>query len=67
REPNINRSFKVPFYPLTPLAFCGICIYMLQASLAYTGWGGLLGVIVLLLGLPLLWWTQKFSINTGND
>ncbi|MGF1677502.1 MAG: APC family permease [Rivularia sp. (in: cyanobacteria)] len=61
REPNINRSFKVPFYPLTPLAFCGICLYMLQASLAYTGWGGLLGVAVLLLGLPLLWWTQKVS------
>ncbi|WP_228059463.1 APC family permease [Plectonema radiosum] len=61
REPNINRSFKVPFYPLTPLAFCAICLYMLQASLAYTGWGGLLGVVVLLLGLPLLWWTQKVS------
>ncbi|MGB3650203.1 MAG: amino acid permease [Rivularia sp. (in: cyanobacteria)] len=59
REPYIDDSFRVPFYPLTPLAFCGICIYMLQASLAYTGWGGLLGVIVLLLGLPLLWWTQN--------
>ncbi|MEO0933639.1 MAG: APC family permease [Cyanobacteria bacterium J06641_2] len=59
REPDVNRSFKVPLYPLTPLVFCGICIYMLQASLVYTGAGGLLGVIVVLLGLPLLWWTRK--------
>ncbi|MCU0547026.1 MAG: amino acid permease [Oscillatoriaceae cyanobacterium Prado104] len=61
REPQIPRSFKVPFYPVIPILFCGICAYMLQASLAYTGWGGLLGVVVLLLGLPLLWWSQKIS------
>ncbi|BAY59184.1 putative amino acid transporter (plasmid) [Leptolyngbya boryana NIES-2135] len=61
REPDVERSFKVPLYPLTPLLFCGICLYMLQASLAYTGWGGLLGVVVLLLGLPLLWWTNRTS------
>jgi basic amino acid/polyamine antiporter, APA family len=61
RDPNISRPFKVPFYPVTPLLFCGICLYMLQASLAYTGYGGLLGVIVVLLGLPLLLWSQKIS------
>jgi basic amino acid/polyamine antiporter, APA family len=61
REPNLDRPFKVPFYPVLPILFCGICVYMLQASLAYTGWGGLLGVVVLLFGLPLLWWSQRFS------
>lgn len=61
REPDIERPFKVPFYPLTPLLFCGICIYMLQASLIYTQWGGLLGVFVLLLGLPVLWWANRAS------
>lgn len=30
-------------------------------GLAYTGWGGLLGVVVLLLGIPLLWWSQSIS------
>jgi basic amino acid/polyamine antiporter, APA family len=61
REPDLDRPFKVPFYPVLPLLFCGICVYMLQASLAYTGWGGLLGVVVLLFGLPLLWWSQRLS------
>ena len=54
REPAIARPFRVPLYPLTPLLFCGICVYMLQSSLAYTGTGALVGVAVLLVGVPLL-------------
>ncbi|MBE9045962.1 amino acid permease [Pleurocapsales cyanobacterium LEGE 10410] len=61
RDPQIYRPFEVPFYPLTPLIFCGICAYMLRSSIAYTGWGGLLGIMVLLLGLPLLWMSKKSS------
>ena len=54
-EPEIPRPFEVPLYPLTPIAFCVACAYMLWSSLAYTGIGALLGVGVLLVGLPLLW------------
>lgn len=61
QRPDVEDAFRVPFYPWTPLAFCGVCVYMLNSSLVYTGWGGLLGVVVLLLGVPLLWWTQKRS------
>ncbi len=53
-EPNTFRPFRVPLYPFTPLLFCVICIYMLQSSLAYTGIGALLGIGVLLAGIPLL-------------
>jgi amino acid transporter len=58
REPQLDRPFQVPFYPLTPLLFCGTCVYMLQASVVYTGWGALLGIGILLWGVPLLWWMQ---------
>lgn len=54
REPEVERPFRVPLYPLTPLLFCAACAYMLQASLAYTGAGALAGVIVLLAGVPVL-------------
>ncbi len=53
-EPEVPRSFRVPFYPLTPLLFCATCVYMLQASLTYTGIGALVGVLVLLSGILLL-------------
>lgn len=53
-EPNAERPFQVPFYPVTPLLFCGTCVYMLYSSLAYTGAGGLVGVGVLVVGVILL-------------
>ena len=43
-EPHASRPYRVPLYPVTPLLFCGVCIYMLFSSLAYTGKGALVGV-----------------------
>ena len=54
RERAIVRPFRVPLYPVTPLVFCAVCLYMLYSSLVYTGRGGLIGVIVLLAGIPFL-------------
>ncbi|MBN9083959.1 MAG: amino acid permease [Rhizobiales bacterium 62-17] len=54
REPNRPRPFKVPLYPLTPAIFVGICAYLLYSSLAYTGWGALVGIAVVIIGLPLV-------------
>lgn len=53
REPDTPRPFRVPLYPLTPLLFCAACAYMLYSSIMYTQQGALVGVAVLLLGLPL--------------
>ena len=53
-EPHASRPYRVPFYPVTPLVFCGVCIYMLYSSLAYTGTGALVGVGVLTVGAVLV-------------
>ena len=53
REPDRERPFRVPLYPVTPAIFVGICAYLLYSSLAYTGWGALVGVGVVALGVPL--------------
>jgi amino acid transporter len=54
REPDRPRPFRVPFYPLTPIAFCATCVYLLYSSLAYTGLGALLGVAVVAVGAIVL-------------
>jgi basic amino acid/polyamine antiporter, APA family len=59
REPDTKRPFQVPFYPLTPLLFCGVCGYLLYSSLAYTGVGAILGVVVVGLGIPFLFWNER--------
>ncbi len=58
-EPHAERPFRVPFYPVTPLLFCGVCVYMLYSSLAYTGAGGLVGVGVLVVGVILLLFDKR--------
>jgi amino acid transporter len=61
REPDRVLPFRVPLYPVTPILFCISCAYMLQASLAYTGVGALIGILVLAAGTPLLLFRRERS------
>jgi amino acid transporter len=54
KDAGARRPFPVPFYPLTPLLFCGSAAYMLFASVAHAGVGALVGLAVLGLGVPAL-------------
>jgi amino acid transporter len=61
KEPEVERPFRVPLFPLLPLLFCAMCAYMLWASLSYVysqSLGGLnaawIGVAVLAVGVVLL-------------
>jgi len=54
REPEIPRHFRVPLYPLTPILFSIVCTFMLISSVQYTGIGALIGIAVLLAGIPFL-------------
>ena len=56
-----RRPFHAPLYPLTPLLFCVFCVYMLQSSLSYTGVGALVGVAVLLVGIPVLMLVRRYE------
>lgn len=58
KETQIDRPFQVPLYPFTPIIFCLTCGYLLYSSLAYTGIGALVGVGVVLAGVPFL-----FKVN----
>jgi amino acid transporter len=61
REPARPRPFRVPLYPLTPLVFCATCAYLLYSSLAYTGFGALLGVAVIAAGAVVLFVSSRSS------
>ncbi len=53
KDPHRVRPFRVPLYPVTPLLFCATSGYLLYASLVYTGAGALVGVVILLAGIPI--------------
>ena len=51
KEPEKKRPFPVPLYPFLPLLFCLTSAYLLYSSIAYTGWGALVGIGVLVIGI----------------
>ena len=53
REPGRPESFRVPLYPLPPLIFCAMCIYLFYSSVVYTGKGALVGLAILAAGVPV--------------
>lgn len=55
REPRRPDSFRVPFYPLPPLIFCAMCVYLFYSSVMYTGIGALVGLAILAAGVPVYW------------
>lgn len=59
RDPERHRPFRVPFYPLLPLLFCAVCLFMLVSSLTYTGAGALAGAAVLIAGAPLFFFLRQ--------
>jgi len=64
---DVERPFKTPLYPLTPLIFIAANVYMMWSSVTYVmslpnprvGIG--IGVGVLALGLAALWWVERRS------
>lgn len=66
RENGISRPFSVPLYPVVPFIFCLAAAYMLYASLVYTGAGAVIGVAVLLTGIPFLL-LQKYKSNKASE
>lgn len=53
-EPDVERPFKVPLYPVLPGVFVVTNAYLLYASIAHTGSGALLGLAVVAAGAVVL-------------
>lgn len=65
KNPHIERPFSVPWYPLVPIVFCNMCVYMLYRSVIYIEWRTMFVVVLLLLGIPLYWLSQ--AMGTPQD
>lgn len=59
--PECERPFRVPWYPLPPLLFCGMCGYMLYSSIAYAKWLSLIGFAPLIPGLLVYVCDRRWS------
>lgn len=63
REPNIERPYRVPGYPVTPIIFCLSSLFMVYASLDYAVRNGsseaLWAVVILLVGVGMCFFDPR--------
>lgn len=65
REPEIERPFTVPLYPVLPIVFCATSAYLLYSAIAYSGWSALAGVALLAIGALLSFLIQITRVSSG--
>jgi APA family basic amino acid/polyamine antiporter len=61
KDPDRPRPFRAPLHPLLPLVFSGTCLYMLVSAVDYAGHLTIVGIALMLLGLPLYFASKQRS------
>lgn len=64
KDPEVERPFSAPFYPLEPIVFCIMCAYMLWSAYDYAKGLSLLGFVPLALGVPLYFVSRRRNDGT---
>jgi amino acid transporter len=63
REPETERPYRVPGYPLTPILFCLSCMFMVYSGVDYamhnSSWEALWSIALLLVGVPLSFYKSR--------
>jgi basic amino acid/polyamine antiporter, APA family len=60
-----DAPFRVPLYPIVPIAFCAACVYMLYSSINYVrfavefGVAVFAGLVIMALGIPLYFLARR--------
>ncbi len=61
KDPDTPRPFRVPGYPFVPLIFCAWCGYMVIGTVFYDAEKSLIGLGILLAGLPFYFVPRKLK------
>jgi amino acid transporter len=63
RRPELERPFRVPFYPILPLIFCLSCLFMVYASLSWAieqrSSEAFWAIALIVLGIVLSWFNPR--------
>jgi APA family basic amino acid/polyamine antiporter len=64
-EPDLERPFRTPLWPLPPLVFVGLATWMVVFSLSERPWAGLAGVLVLALVGAGAWLNSRKAASSN--
>jgi amino acid transporter len=71
RDPEIERPYRVPGYPLTPILFCLSCSFMVYSSVAYAvqnrSWEAIWSIAILLVGVAMSFYRPGSTLSRQSD
>ena len=66
KEPGLERPYRVPLYPVTPILFLGLCLAYLATTLMGRTTESLIGIALTLTGLPFYYyWSRRNQRGEG--
>ena len=66
KEPLLDRPYKVLGYPITPVVFALVCLFLIRSAILYKPWVAGGACILLLLGIPLYWFSKQLKVDGQN-
>ena len=67
KDRDIPRVYGVPAFPIPPLLFCGMCVYMFWSAVAYAGTITLIWVVPILAAVPLYVVGKRYPTRSATD
>ncbi len=67
KDRDIPRVYGVPAFPIPPLLFCGMCVYMFWSAVAYAGTITLIWIVPILAALPLYVVGKRHPTRSATD
>jgi len=61
KEPHRDRPYRVIGYPLPPLVFAVVCLFLIHSAVTYKPWISASSLALLLLGLPLYHFSNRLG------
>ncbi len=64
KDPSAHRPYRVTGYPLSTLAFCTVCAFLIYSAVTYKPLIACAALGICLLGLPVYWLSRKSVRDT---
>jgi len=65
KEPQVERPFRVPVYPVTPLVFSAVCAFLIHSAVTYKPKIAVISCLLLPLGLLLYSFSNRVENRSG--
>ena len=61
KEPNVERPYRVSWFPLPTIVFCLVCGILIHGAVAYNPWVAVGALAISAIGLPLYWLSNAIA------